>query len=83
MKKLIWKNMSNESTSILEWLESPVTNKKLTLTVEKNQVWTRNWTKINIMITDDIFDEIKQYVNQEDDIVMVEDSGDKLIFKLK
>jgi len=83
MKKLIWKNMSNESTSILEWLESPVTNKKLTLTVEKNQVWTRNWTKINIMITDDIFDEIKQYVNQEDDIIMVEDSGDRLIFKFK
>jgi len=75
--------MSNESTSILEWLESPVTNKKLTLTVEKNQVWTRNWTKINIMITDDIFDEIKQYVNQEDDIIMVEDSGDRLIFKFK
>jgi len=83
MKKLVWKNMSEESTSILEWFESPVTNKKLTLTVEKNKVWTRNWTKINIMVTEDIFDEIKQYVNQEDDIVMVEDSGDKLIFKLK
>jgi len=62
---------------------SPVTNKKLTLTVEKNQVWTRNWTKINIMVTEDIFNEIKQYVNQEDDIIMVEDSGDKLIFRLK
>ena len=34
MKKLIWKNMSEESTSILEWLESPVTDKKLTLTVK-------------------------------------------------
>ena len=62
---------------------SPVTNKKLTLTVEKNQVWTRNWTKINIMVTEDIFNEIKQYVNQEDDIIMVEDSGDRLIFKFK
>jgi len=83
MKKLIWKNMSNESTSILEWLESPMTDKKLTLTIEKNQVWTRNWTKINIMVTEDIFNEIKQYVNQEDDIIMVEDSEDKLIFGLK
>jgi len=83
MKKLIWKNMSNESTSILEWLESPITDKKLTLTVEKNKVWTRNWTKINIMVTENVFDEIRQYVNQEDDIIMVEDSGDKLIFKLK
>jgi len=83
MKKLIWKNMSNESTSILEWLESPMTDKKLTLTVEKDQVWSRNWTKINIMVTEDIFDEIRRYVNQEDDIIMVEDSGDKLIFKLK
>jgi len=60
--------MSNESTSILEWLESPITDKKLTLTVKKNQMWSK---------------EIRQYVNQEDDIVMVEDSGDKLIFKLK
>ena len=83
MKKLIWKNMSNESTSILEWLESPLTDKKLTLTVEKNKVWTRNFTNINIMVTEDVFDEIRQYVNQEDDIIMVEDSGDKLIFKLK
>jgi len=82
MKKLIWKNMSNESTSILEWLESPLTDKKLTLTVEKNKVWTRNFTNINIMVTEDVFDEIRQYVNQEDDIIMVEDSGDKLIFKL-
>jgi len=83
MKKLIWKNMSNESTSILEWLESPVTDKKLTLIVKKNQVWTREWGNINIMVTEDIFNEIKQYVNQKDDIIMVEDSGDKLIFKLK
>ena len=82
-KKLVWKNMSNESTSILEWLESPMTNKILTLTVEKNKVWTRNFTNINIMVTEDIFNEIRQYVNQEDDIIMVEDSGDKLIFKLK
>jgi len=82
MKKLVWKNMSNESRSILEWLESPMTDKKLTLIVEKNKVWTRNFTNINIMVTDDIFNEIRQYVNQKDDIIMVEDSGDKLIFKL-
>jgi len=74
--------MSNESRSILEWLVSPMTDKKLTLTVEKNKVWTRNFTNINIMVTEEIFNEIKQYINQEDDIVMVEDSGDKLIFKL-
>jgi len=83
MKKLIWKDMSNESTSILEWLESPVTDKKLTLTVKKNQMWSREWGNINIMVTEDIFNEIRQYVNQEDDIIMVEDSGDKLIFRLK
>jgi len=75
--------MSNESTSILEWLESPVTDKKLTLTVKKNQMWSREWGNINIMVTESVFDEIKQYVNQEDDIIMVEDSGDKLIFRLK
>jgi len=75
--------MSNESTSILEWLESPVTDKKLTLTVKKNQVWTREWGNVNIMVTEEVFNEIKQYVNQEDDIIMVEDSGDKLIFRLK
>jgi len=83
MKNLIWKNMSNESKSILEWLESPVTDKKLTLTVKKNQMWTRVWGNINIMVTDDIFDEIRQYINQEDDIIMVEDSEDSLVFKLK
>jgi len=75
--------MSNESTSILEWLESPITDKKLTLTVKKNQMWSKEWGNINIMVTEEIFNEIRQYVNQEDDIVMVEDSGDKLIFKLK
>ena len=83
MKKLIWKNMSEESTSILEWLESPVTDKKLTLTVKKNQMWSKEWGNINIMVTEEIFNEIRQYVNQEDDIIMVEDSGDKLIFRLK
>ena len=83
MKKLVWKNMSNESTSILEWLESPVTDKKLTLTVKRNQMWTREWGNINIMVTESVFNEIRQYINQEDDIMMIEDSGDKLIFKLK
>ena len=83
MKKLIWKNMSNESKSILEWLESPVTDKKLTLTVEKNQVWSVMWSNINIMVTEDIFNEIKQYVNQKDNVIMIEDSGDRLVFRLK
>jgi len=66
-----------------QWIN--VTDKKLTLIVEKNKVWTRNFTNINIMVTDDIFNEIRQYVNQKDDIIMVEDSGsgDKLIFKLE
>jgi len=35
------------------------------------------------MVTEEVFNEIKQYVNQEDDIIIVEDIGDKLIFKLK
>jgi len=83
MKKLIWKNMSKESASILEWLESPVTDKKLTLTVKKNQVWSMEWGNISIMVTEEIFNEIRQYVNQEDDIMMIEDSEDKLIFRLK
>ena len=82
MKNLVWKNMSEESRSILEWLENPVTDKKLILTVKKNQMWSREWGNINIMVTEDIFNEIKQYINQKDDIIMVEDSGDKLIFKL-
>ena len=69
MKKLVWKNMSNESTSILEWLESPVTDKKLTLTVKKNQMWVRELGNINIMVTENVFNEIKKYINQEDDIV--------------
>lgn len=81
MKKLVWKDMSEESTSILEWLESPITDKKLTLTVKKNQMW--EWRSVNIMVTEEIFNEIRQYVNQEYDITMVEDSGDKLIFRLK
>ena len=46
-------------------------------------MWSKEWGNINIMVTEEIFNEIRQYVNQEDDIVMVEDSGDKLIFKLK
>jgi len=83
MKNLVWKNMSEESRSILEWLENPVTDKKLILTVKKNQMWSREWGNINIMVTEDIFNEIKQYINQKDDIIMVEDSGDKLIFRLK
>ena len=60
-----------------------MTDKKLTLTVEKNKIWTRNWTNINILVTEEIFNEIRQYVNQEDDIMMVEDSGDRLVFRLK
>jgi len=75
--------MSNESTSILEWLESPVTDKKLTLIVRKIKCGLGNGENINVMVTEDIFNEIKRYVNQEDDIMVIEDSGDKLIFRLK
>lgn len=76
-----WKDLSNKAKNIIEWVENPYTNKRLTLTVNKNSFWIA-WG-IKIYVTEKIFSEIQKYVNSDPVIKVVENLDDKLVFRLK
>ena len=81
-----WKDLSIYAKSIIEWVESPITDKKLEITVDKNKMWFMKcpaWSgDVSINITDSIFNEIKDYISYGKDIKVIESSEERLIFTL-
>jgi len=84
--KMLWKDLSKEAKSILEWVENPLTNKRMTITVERNKVWFMKcpvWSgDVRINVTNSIFSEIKDYINSDENIKVIENGEDKLVFTL-
>jgi hypothetical protein len=82
---VLWKDLSRDSKSILEWLENPVTGEKLNLVVEKDKDWeiTCPDGNISVPVTSEIFNEIKEYVMENDDITLVSKTIKMLEFKIK
>jgi hypothetical protein len=83
---MLWKDLSIEAKSIIEWVESPISNKRLTLTVEKNKEWfmpCRYWSgDVRVNVTDSIFKEVKDWINYDKDIKIIENGEEKLVFTL-
>jgi hypothetical protein len=83
---MLWKELSNEAKQIIEWVESPLTNKRMVLTVEKNTNWFMRcpaWDgDVNVFITEKLFNEIRNYINSDRNIEVIEDGEQKLVFTL-
>lgn len=88
-----WKKLSEEAKSIIEWVISPITNRKQTIEIKIGETFHRECPKfcgdfdeplgdINITVTQKLYQEIVNYVIEAEDM-QYEKSSDGLIFRLK
>lgn len=75
-----WKNLSNESKSVIEWVENPFTHKREIISIEIGGYFNPI-REVNIQITEELFKEILSWV-QYDKEITYELNGSKLTFKL-
>lgn len=75
-----WKQLSNEAKNVIEWLESPFTGRYNKIEIEVGKPFTA--TQTNVLITQKLFNEITEYVMQDENIkVNSQEIGNKLSFK--
>lgn len=88
-----WKKLSEEAKSIIEWVISPITNRKQTIEIKIGETFHRECPRfcgdfdeplgdINITVTQKLYQEIVNYVIESKDM-QYEKSLDGLIFRLK
>lgn len=88
-----WKNLSDKAKGILEWVENPFTKKRETIEIKIGNVFYRKRPKlcgdfgealgdINVLVTEELYQEISKYVTESEDI-QYEELSDGLIFRLK
>lgn len=88
-----WKDLSEEAKSIIEWVVSPITNRKQTIKIKVGDVFHKECPKfcgdfdeplgiINIPVTQKLYQEILTYVIEAEDM-KYEQFADSLIFQLK
>ena len=87
---MMWKDLSNEAKSVIEWVENPYTNRKEIIIIEIGDhfikenlpVYHGEHDKVDIFITEELYNEILEYVTHDDNIDCAL-SKNRLIFKLK
>lgn len=57
-----WANLSSDAKNILEWVEHVWTGKPQMLIIKRHQIWKQADMKIEIEVTDQLFEEIKAYL---------------------
>ena len=77
---MIWKDLSNEAKSVIEWVENPYANRREIIKIEIGGYFNPI-REVNIQITEDLFNEILSWV-QYDKEMTYELDGDNLTFKL-
>ncbi|MNJ90572.1 hypothetical protein D3C87_81710 [compost metagenome] len=66
---MIWKNLSRDAKNILEWTENPTTNERELLKVVRGENFQMHSIMGNtdIFVTDEIWNEIKVYCEENKD----------------
>lgn len=62
----MWKDLSNDAKNVIEWLENPFTGKLNRLMIVVGETFIA--TQTNILITQNLFDEIVEYVKSDENI---------------
>lgn len=90
---MLWKELSNEAKSVIEWVEDPFTNKRTTIEIKIGERFQRKppiycgdfsgeEQNVDILITKEIYQEILQFIT-EDKELQYEQFTDSLIFKIR
>jgi flavin-dependent dehydrogenase len=81
-----WANLSNDAQSILEWQEHVLSGKPQVLVIERGKEFYQPCAAyggdVRIMVTDELFNEIKKWLPHNPDIVHTID-GDKITTEFK
>ncbi len=85
-----WKDLSTEAKNVLEWTCNPFTDKKEEIDITVGQVFHRDIPKgifndkndkdVDILITKDLFCEIKQFVLEDEELFIKVDTDTRLCF---
>lgn len=90
---MLWKELTDEAKSVIEWVEDPFTNKRTTIDIKIGERFQRKCPmycgdfsgkeqNVDILITKEIYQEILQFVT-EDKELQCEQFTDSLIFRIK
>lgn len=88
---MLWKELTDEAKSVIEWVEDPFTNKRTTIDIKIGERFQRKCPmycgdfsgkeqNVDILITKEIYQEILQFVT-EDKELQCEQFTDSLIFQ--
>lgn len=78
-----WGKLSIESRNILEWLSDLTDEEYPILNIKKNKIWSMKSTKFKsseILVTDLIFNEVRNYAYEDKDIYLLKNNDDELKF---
>lgn len=90
---MLWKEISNEAKSVIEWVEDPFTNRRTTIEIKIGERFQRKCPmycgdfsgekqNVDILITQELYWEILRFVT-EDNELQCEQFIDSLIFKIR
>lgn len=90
---MLWKELTGEAKSVIEYVEDPFTNKRTTIELKIGERFQRRCPmycgdfsgeeqNVDILITKEIYQEILQFVT-EDKELQCEQFTDSLIFRIK
>lgn len=90
---MLWKELTGEAKSVIEYVEDPFTNKRTTIEIKIGERFQRKCPMycgddfgeeqdVDILITKEIYQEILQFVI-EDKELQCEQFTDNLIFKIR
>lgn len=85
-----WNSLSDEAKNVIEWVENPFTYKKEIVTINEGKYFVRDYqnnrpfgyisqfsnnnSNCKILITKPLYEEIKAYVGQDENLIMLENS---------
>lgn len=95
-----WNELSEDAKSVIEWVKNPFTDKKEVVTVAEGKYFIKNYQNkrslrytetyledkgnCKILITKPLYDEIRVYVEQDNNLLILKDSmGFSFCFKDK
>lgn len=74
-----WKDLSEEAKGIIEWVVSPITNRKQTIGIKIGETFHRDCPRfcgeiynklssVDILVTKKLYQEILKYVSEQEDM---------------
>ena len=75
---MVWKDLSNDAKSVIEWIENPFTGERETIAIGVGMIFSMNYKgiqKTSITISETLYEEIKAYVMDDEDLEYEEKDG--------